>query len=409
MKKQRILHVTYGSVRHAPRLIHAGQSGAENGYEVHVIGAPREPFPPQSTQEEINQMQAYLIPMLTRVHILDLLKSFKSWLSLDLGNETTSMPHGRNKLRTVLNIFFFNLWILRFGAKLKPDLVHCHELWGLPASLMLAKFRRVPIIYDVWDPYFLHHNLWRNRIVGSIERFLSRRADAIITASERMKKHFMVQGGKNVEYIGNWKRLSDYDSIEPAQIEELREKLEIPEDALIVSYIGLLYERREIPALLKAMELVDNVILLIGGRGTHRQLVVDTSQKLSNIRWLGWVDLADVPLYTKLSDVIYCCLKEDIVAHYVVANKMFETFLAGKIMLATYGLGEMSETLENTETGYLIKENSSQVIANALTSLQNRDLLECYMENSIKIRDQYSWERGERLLHNLYSRLLNKK
>lgn len=408
MNKKRILHTTYGSVRHAPRVMHEGQSGADNDYEVSVIGAPREPFDPQLTTDTINGMATYLIPLLTTTHPRDLFQAFRAWLSADLGHHTTPMPHGRNKLRTGLNILLYNLWLLRLAMRLKPDLIHCHELWGLPASLLLATFRRIPIIYDVWDPHFLQYtSQWKNRLIGAIERFLSRRANAVITASGRMKSYFQDIGANDVEYIGNWKRLSDYDSIESSQLDELRQELKIPQDTLVVSYIGLLFETREILPLLQAMELVHDVVLIIGGRGSHRSQVIEAAEKLPNIRWLDWVDLGDVPLYTRLADVIYCCLADTPMAHVVVANKMFETFLAGKVMLATKGLGEMSDVLEDTQTGYLIDEVTPEVIAQALRTLKDRELLKQYKQNSLAVRDAYAWSHGEQLLLSLYQRLLS--
>ena len=408
MNKKRILHTTYGGVRHAPRVMHEGQSGADNGYDISVIGAPREPFDPQPTTDTINGMTTCLIPLLTSARPSDIFQMLRRWLSADLGDNTIPMPHGRNKLRTGLNIILYNLWLLQLGSRLKSDLIHCHELWGLPASLILAKFRRIPLVYDVWDPHFLQYtSQLKNRLIGVVERFLSRRASAIITASGRMKSYFQDIGAKDVEYIGNWKRLSDYESIKLSKLNELRQGLDISDDTLVVSYIGLLFETREILPLLKAMELSPDVVLIIGGRGTYRQQVIDAARQLPNIRWLDWVDLADVPLYTRLSDVVYCCLADTPMAHVVVANKMFETFLAGKVMLATKGLGEMSEILEDTKTGFLIDDVTPEKIAQAFTVLQDRELLNQYKQNSLAIRDTYAWERGEQLLLNLYQRLLS--
>lgn len=408
MNKKRVLHTTYGSIRHAPRVIHAGQSGAENGYDVDVIGAPREPFDPQPTTETVNQMHTYLIPLLTHTQPRDLFRLFKAWLSADLGENTIPMPHGRNKLRTGLNIVLYNLWLLRLGTRLKPDLIHCHELWSLPASLLLAKFLRIPIVYDVWDPHFLQYqSQWKNRLIGGVERFLSRRANGIITASERMKTYFQTVGAKDVEYIGNWKRLADYDSIEPSRLDELRLELNISDKTLIVSYIGLLYESREILTLLKAMELAPDVVLIIAGRGSFRQQVIEAADRLPNIRWLDWVDLADVPMYTRLSDVIFWCVKDVPMSHMIVANKLFETFSAGNAMLAKRGVGEMSEILEETQTGYLIDEVTPETVAQALRELQNRERLNQYKDNSFAIRDTYAWARGEDLLLHLYQRLLD--
>jgi glycosyltransferase involved in cell wall biosynthesis len=406
--KKRVLHTTYGSVRHAPRVMHAGQSGTENGYDVYVIGAPREPFESQLTIETINHMHTYLIPLLTTTRLGDFFHSFRAWIFADIGDHTTPMPHGRNKLRTGLNILIFNLWLLRFGMSLKPDLIHCHELWGLPASLLLAKIRRIPIIYDVWDPHFLQYSSqWKNRLIGDIERFLSRRVDSVITASGRMKAYFQENGAKEVEYVGNWKRLSDYDSIDPSRLDALRQELNISEKTLIVSYIGLLFEAREILPLLEAMKLVPDIVLLIAGRGSFRQQVIEASEQLPNVRWLDWIDLADVPLYTCLSDVIYWCVKDVPLSHMIVANKLFEAFSAGNVMLAKRGIGEMSEILEETQTGYLIDNVTPEAISQALTELQDQNILNRYKKNSLDIREIYAWSRGECLLLNLYHRLLH--
>lgn len=409
MSEKQILHITYGSVRHAPRLIHAARSGTENGYKVSVLGAPREIFASQPTTEIIDGIQAYLIPLLTQISLLSLGRAFGHLLFAQLGDETTPMPDNRIKVRTALNILLFNLWILRLGSRFKPDLIHCHEVWGLPASTLLAKLRRIPLVYDVWDPHFLQYqSQWKNRLVGGIERFLARRTTLIITASERMKAYFKNIVAVDVEYIGNWKRLADYDSIETSRLDLLRQELNIPDNALIVSYIGLLFESREIPTLLQAMQLIPDVYLIIAGRGTHRSQVIEASEYFENIKWLDWVNLSDVPLYTCLSDVVYWCVEDVPVSHIIVANKLFETFMAGNVMLARYGIGEMSEILEKTTTGYLLKEVTPESIAGALRELQNPKLLNEYKQNALAVRETYSWSHGEALLLNLYQKLLDK-
>ncbi|PJF33227.1 MAG: hypothetical protein CUN57_02720, partial [Phototrophicales bacterium] len=101
--KKRILHITYGSVRHAPRLNHATKSAADHEYAVSIIGAPREPFPAQPSQEVMDGISSFLIPLLTRISFSDILKAVKQWVVADLGTETTPMPNNRIKLRTGLN------------------------------------------------------------------------------------------------------------------------------------------------------------------------------------------------------------------------------------------------------------------------------------------------------------------
>lgn len=406
-KTPRVLVTTYGSVRHAPRVIHAGRSAAENGYEVHVIGAPRESFAPQAGHEVVEGMNAYLIPLMTRLHPGAFGMAVWRWLRGRLPSPTVPMPHGRSSLRTAFNILLFNLWILRLGRRIRPGLVHCHELWGLPASWLLARWYRVPVVYDVWDP-LQDGKTFKGRIAGQVERFLAQRCDAIIASSAHLERRFRQVSGPPTCLIANWKRLEDYDQISADQITQLREALQLEEAALVVSYIGLLYRPRAILPLLEAVERLPEVVLLIAGRGDYRDAVIQLAEESPNIRWLDWVALKDVPLYTLASDVVYLCFEDDASAHQILPNKLYETFTAGKVMLARRGIGEMGDILEETGAGYLIDDCTPAAIRSALMELQRPEVIGPLRANARRAREVYNWSLGEERLLNLYRQLLSR-
>lgn len=76
------------------------------------------------------------------------------------------------------------------------DIIHCHEPDALCIALLRKALRGNRVIYDVHEhwpselPRDIGAPAWLSRLIDPVERWLSRRADAVITVSESVGQRF---------------------------------------------------------------------------------------------------------------------------------------------------------------------------------------------------------------------------
>src|SRR5690606_11374069 len=128
--ERRILLLVYGTFQITTRAYEIGRTLKKAGYRIVVIGAAREALSvTYPTKEQLDDIDISHVPLLTKAGPLTIMRLLLQLVRGDIGQKTQSMPTGRAPLRTLLNIFFFNLWVIRLGGKLKPDAIFCY---GIP-------------------------------------------------------------------------------------------------------------------------------------------------------------------------------------------------------------------------------------------------------------------------------------
>jgi glycosyltransferase involved in cell wall biosynthesis len=132
------------------------------------------------------------------------------------------------------------------------------------------------------------------------------------------------------------------------------------------------------------------------------------AERAKNIRWLGWLPIAEVPVYSKLADVIYCCISPQArQAQYVTPNKLFEAFAAGKALIAHRGVGEMSDILARFPAAILLDQVTPEALVNAFQQLQNRETLQQLQRAALEGKEQFHWGVAEERLTTIYRELLS--
>ncbi len=403
----RVLHTFFGRVRDTTRLVNMARSAVSMEHQVVAIGAGREGLPPEPAQEQIDGIEAILVPLVIRLAPGDLVRKLWRWLRGDIGTQTEQMPSNRSKVRTLINVILYNLWLIRIGGRYRPQLIHCHEIMAFPGSWLLARRYRVPLVYDAWEPtYFVANVGIKHRLMRAYQRWIVRRADEVIVTAGWLVPKVTQISPKPVVLIGNWKELSDYDPANYA-IDEYRQKLGLDHYQLVVSYIGLLFEHREIRPLLQAVAQTPDVALLIAGRGPLRDEVIETAAAHENIIWLDWLAQPEVPLYTLVSDVIYCCVPNTPEFQYFLPNKLFESLAAGRVLLAHANVGEMAAIVREHRAGWLVPTVTATALQDAFEQLKDPERLQTLKKNAFALRESYHWGLAEQKLQELYTRLMS--
>lgn len=386
-----------------PRVIFSAASLMSMGYRVRLIGAARQRDQAASAQQTVEGVSVLLTPVINQINALP------GALWAILRGKLPDNIQADQKHTSSLSLLIFSLWVLRIGLSGAVDVVHCHDISPLPVCWLVARLRRAHLIYDIHENVPTMYAARKGRVLTTLERLLVPRVDVVIAAGERLARAMPERGARKVEHIGNWKRLRDYQP-DPEALDALRQTLGLTDpDALIISHIGTLDVNRELPPLLDAAANHPDVTLLIGGRGSEQDKVMAAASAHPNIRWLGWVDLREIPAYTYLSTAIYYCRSpQHFGGSYELApapNKLYEAFAAGVPVIARRGVGEIGEILEQFPAGILLDDVTPQTIADAFQQLRDPAVLKRLQEAALAARDQFNWSVAEARLAAVYHEL----
>ncbi|MGQ9887847.1 MAG: glycosyltransferase family 4 protein [Aggregatilineales bacterium] len=409
-----MLKLVNTSVRDDPRVVNEGMTLTQAGYEVIVLGAARQPQGGEPVCSDLYGMRVVLMPVFSSKNPLRLLKALWRLVRGDIGTRTEAPDQ---RMTNAISLVFLNLWLMRLGLRWQFGVVHCHDAAPLPAAWLLARWRRAALIYDARESVPDLYTGTKGKLTAWMESLFVPRADAVITVGERLRSALARRGARQVVVIGNWKRLEDY-ALEDERVQAARQRLGLLPEQLVVVYLGTLDPTRAIGPLLQAVKQSDSVILLIGGRGMLEAEVRAAAAQCQRIRWLGWVNLTAVPLYTSLADVLYCCLRphhenqKELSGgnnYYSAPNKLFEAFAAGKPIIATRGVGEIGDILEQIPAGVLLDEVTPETLQGAFHRLRNPQTREALRQQALRGQKAYNWQVAEQRLLALYSDLLARR
>lgn len=363
----------------------------------------------------VRQEALALIGMGCRVRILAWDRDLKCNASevmegVDVDRVFLSSVHGRGATQL---FFYAALYLKMFWRAWNTswDIVHCHDLDTLPLGFLLGKLRRRPIVYDAHEsftdmlaasiPAFLRRGLL------SLETFMMRRTDLLITVGEKLRTHFAERGARRSVVVGNWKRLDDY-SRSVQQNTEVRARLGIPESAMVIVCITQLLKDRKIEELLQAVEATSEAYLIIGGKGVLESTVKAWAAGNERILYIGFVPASQIPVYTCAADVVYYGFDpENPNARYSAPNKLFEALAAGRPLI-TGDFGEIADVVRHGACGIVLLEYSVAEIQNALIKLREQPAFRWLLAaNAQRIgASAMNWHRGEEILREEYARLL---
>jgi glycosyltransferase involved in cell wall biosynthesis len=302
---------------------------------------------------------------------------------------------------------------IHMALPLKPDLVHCHDLDTLYAGVRIKKHLGCKLVFDAHEDYPTLMSLYLPGffvpLLNTLERWLLRRVDATIAASSVFVDKLTSTGFSPVMNIPNVQDMEIFECITQDQLMRARQELGLEPGSYVISYIGGFTRNRLLLPLIEAMHSLPTTTLLLWGDGHQRQAVEEATHGLSNVRYLGWLPADQVPLYTRLSDDVYYCLKPDYPgAKYNAPNTLSNAMAAGRPVIAN-NIGDLGRTLQKTGCGVLLDEVTPETIREAIMKLSDPTLRSQMGEagHTAALRE-FNWQVVEQRLLGLYSSLLEK-
>lgn len=291
--------------------------------------------------------------------------------------------------------------------RLHPAVVHAHDLDTLLPGWISARRHGARLVYDAHEYY---PGMVRASVGGPLssalkllERTLAPRADVVITTGERLAARFRSMGAR-VTIVPNSQPLPGREVDSAAA--NLRRSLDVPADALVIVYVGMLNADRLIAPLLEAAGQVDQVRLVIGGTGPQQAQVEQAARTCPRIHWLGWVEPASVPEIVAAGDVVYYGLDgANPNAAYMVPNLVYFALAAPRPVLIT-PVGEAADLVRRVRGGMVLDDVSSGTLARALWQLCDPQLRATLTFRADRVEEVvYRWNQAADRLLNAYAGL----
>lgn len=301
------------------------------------------------------------------------------------------MRHFRGELGILWSLgrditLFFSAFTLIMRKKRNFDVIYRrHSLFN--SDYLLARLFRLPLVKEVNGLESANAritgftdclSLW---LIDRIERCIIPRADKIIVVTAKLKETLQHDYGvpeNKIEVILNG---ANIELFKPMNAQQVRRKLNLPQTAYLVVFVGDLIIWHGVSYLIKSIpyvvEKVPEARFLIAGDGMMRQELVELAGRLGvfdKVIFTGMLPYQDVPLYINAGDVCaapFTASRDEKVG--LSPLKLYEYMACGKPVVASRING--LEMLAEENAGILVTPEAPLELAQAIVRLlRDKDL-----------------------------------
>jgi glycosyltransferase involved in cell wall biosynthesis len=286
----------------------------------------------------------------------------------------------------------YSLWAGIFKTKGKYDLilVTSPPLFVGITAFLLSKVKRIPYVFeirDLWPESAIDTGVVTNKLIIKIsywlEAFVYRHARLINVLTPAFREALLTK--KNVPaskiiYIPNAADFSlTEELLKTFDAKVFRKELNIPEDTLLITYVGAHGVANHLIQLVEVAEQIKDkpVVFLLIGDGMQKKILKEEVAKrgLTNIRFIDPVPKKEVFKYILASDLGASVLKKVDTFKTVYSNKTFDYMACKKpILMAIDGVSR--KLVEDAKAGvYVEPENTADYIEKINFYLNNRNEL----------------------------------
>ncbi len=368
-----IVHTTISPCDNERRIFHEAETGLAAGFQVIILALKT----PEVPKKEIRQgfcIQRLRIPFWTGGPLKFLLFNLQ---------------------------LFFRLLFTKF------DLVHCHDLWVLPASALAARLLSRKLIYDAHEYYagleiFQHKRLSRTIWLWTQKLLISWVHTLIAINSQQLKLYQQdFPQLKQALVLHNFPRQSRSITTKLPQFEQRQKS---------VLFQGIFKPGRGLLTLLAAAEYLedDQEVWLIGfgELETIIQHHLNNHPRRSQIRLLGKLPLEDIPTYTRSARAGLVLFEPHSINYrYASPNKFFEYVHAGTPIIASR-IPPFESFNQQFEVALLVDPKNPMEISRAIrTLLEDAQLWARLHQQCVLAQNVWNWQQQEKPLQAIYQQL----
>ena len=301
--------------------------------------------------------------------------------------------------------------ILQVLKKAKhADVIYVREPLAAFAVVIVKLFHRKKIIFEVNS---LDNEEIRmkgdgfavglaSNIMSLLQHVAAKFSDRIIVITDRVREYYEDNyniPGDRFTVLGV---TTDLDKFHPAdnpdRVRQCRSRLNTPDDACVVTFIGNMSHWQDFQMLIKSVKIMNQknrrIRFLIIGEGSQKDWLEQTLAQediTDRVLVVGSIPHSEIADYINMSDICISLCKE-LVSGYS-PMKLYEYFACGKPVVATRVSGY--EIVERINAGRLIEANDAQGFSEAILSLaENTELRTEYGGNALRFaRENLGWDK----------------
>ena len=224
---------------------------------------------------------------------------------------------------------------LGVARRFKPDLIHAHLHEGALVGWLVARLRRIPLLFDYQGSLsgeslnhgFFGANTLLHRLFCSIENRINRLADLIITSSTPGRQELTGLWRLPQEWVAALPDGVDTTVFRPYSRSEARQLLGIADEIPVIVYLGLLNQYQGVDLLLQAAKQlihqgrIFHLVIMGYPEQQYRQLA-DQLNIASFVTFTGMIDYARAPQMLAAGDLAVSPKVSDTEANGKLLNYM---------------------------------------------------------------------------------------
>jgi len=306
----------------------------------------------------------------------------------------------------IISALYFPVWFLFlifWLFRTKWDVVHAVNFDTYLFSLIAAKIKNKPIVYDIYDFYGdVMPGKLRN-IVVKMDKYLLPFSDVLILADDSRIKQIGGNVHKNIFTINNSPTKDNFDK-----------KYHDNDINMFKVFIGgKILKERCLDMIISAIGKIEGVELCVRGHcgeTDFKQQMIQISQKFDNIDlYLDGVPYDEIVKGTLSADLTIALYDPNIPNNkYASPNKLFEA-MASKIPIIVNENTSMADIVRKEKCGIIIPYGNEEALIWAVSRLKDDLSLQQRLgDNGRKAyEDKYNWTIMENRLNSIYSQVLS--
>ena len=247
------------------------------------------------------------------------------------------------------------------------------------SGYFISKMKRCPWVLeirDLWPESIIAVGAIKQRtiinILESIETFMYKKADHVVSVTRAFKQHIIGKGKKS-DMISIVTNGADLDRFKVFKGDNpVIEKYGL-KGKFVASFIGTHGMAHALDTVLRAAVILKDrpdIIFMLVGDGANRQMLLQNKKELGldNVLMIGQQEKKLMPAFIAASNVCMVLLRKSDIFKTVIPSKIFEIMAMERPII--HGVeGESKEIIENASCGICIEPENENELVNAVLML----------------------------------------
>lgn len=316
-------------------------------------------------------------------------------------------PQSTNKTLKILFLLEFSIRIFFFVLFRKDVVLNCHSISLLPISTLLKFITRCLLIYDTHELETKTHSSRgiQGFIFKASENFCIGHCDYVFTVnSEIAAWYYDEYSMKTMPFVV--RNFSDIGEIQSKYIGNVRDKLGLTQEDIVLLYIGVLSAGRGIELILNNQNLFPKKFkFLFVGYGTLQNSIKIACSASNQVFFLPAVTRDEILSLVKQCDIGLSLIENISLSYYLSLPNKFSEYIVGGIPVLASRFPVMQQLTDTKGVGWTM-EPSATALASFLESFNTQDYLEKKKKCEIE-KDFFSWKSESKVLKRAYESILS--